>query len=171
MLFEKTLTLFLEKGGRIILILVAGEAGKKLVSLFVKKIKIPSESVSRKTVDKARMKTLTNLVVNTGKVVINFIIFMTILSELGMNIAPLITGAGILGLAVGFGAKSLVADIIAGFFILLENQFNVGDEVEIAGHLGEVKKISLRTITLKDKKNRIYIVPNSRITTVVKLPL
>jgi len=93
-----------------------------------------------------------------------------ILAELGVNIAPLVTGAGIIGLAIGFGAKSLAADFIAGFFIILENQFNVGDEIEINKNKGRVIKISLRTATLIDKDKKVYIVPNSSIKTVVKYP-
>jgi small-conductance mechanosensitive channel len=77
---------------------------------------------------------------------------------------------GILGLAVGFGAKNLVADLIAGFFIILENQFNIGDEVQIGTNRGKVIKISLKSITLRDKEKKTYFIPNSTIKSVIRFP-
>jgi len=159
---------------KIILYLVAAQVAQKLISLLVKRLRGAPEKLSQAAHIKhqERVKTITNLVKNTSKIVLNFIVFLMILAELGVDIRPLITGAGILGLAVGFGAKSLVADLIAGFFIILENQFNVGDEVEIGKTTGKgrVTNISLRTITLKDKEGKVFIIPNSSIKYVVKLP-
>ena len=89
-----------------------------------------------------------------------------ILSQWGVNIAPLLAGAGILGLAVGFGTQTLVKDIVTGFFILLEGNYNIGTEIEIAGVKGEVKKINLRTTVLEADKGIIHIIPNSKITDI-----
>jgi len=86
-----------------------------------------------------------------------------ILSEVGINITPLIAGFGIAGLAVGFGAQSLVRDIIAGLFILLENQYSVGDWVQIAGIGGGVEEINLRRTVLRDFDGTVHTVPNGEI--------
>lgn len=165
-------TLVSQKALKVVLLLIAGIIAKKIISLLVKKLRLAKKRLGEPTSvqQEQRLKTIRSLIKNTSKIIINFIILVMILAELGVNITPLITGAGILGLAVGFGAKSLVADLIAGFFIILENQFNVGDQVQIANHQGKVTKITLRTITLKDKNKKIYIVPNSSIKTVVRFP-
>jgi len=162
----------IEKFIRILLILLASWLTQKTIRILAKRLrkaikKAPLETVTQK---RQRVKTLTSFLINTSALVINFTALLLILSELGINIAPLLTGVGILGLAVGFGAKSLVADFIAGFFILLENQFNIGDEVNLGGNWqGKVTKISLRTTTLKDKEEKTYIIPNSAIKAVIKL--
>jgi moderate conductance mechanosensitive channel len=158
------------KAGAISLIVIIGEIGKRLFKIIIKKLKFAPVRLGRISTKRQqqRVNTLTNLLINTSYIVINFVVLVMILSELDIDIAPLLAGAGILGLAVGFGARSLVADIIAGFFIIFENQFNVGDEIEIAGHKGRVVKITLRTITLKDENKNRYIVPNSNIKTVTR---
>jgi len=157
---------------KIALFLIGGEIAKRAVSLLVKRIRTASQKLGQKALaqQQAKLKTTRSLIKNTAKLVINFIVFVMILSELGLNIAPLITGAGILGLAVGFGAKSLVSDLIAGFFIILENQFNIGDKVQIGTNKGKVIKISLRTVTLRDEERKIYIIPNSSIKYIIKFP-
>lgn len=162
----------LQKGIKIVFFLIVGEIIKRSISFTTRKIIHLPRKISQKISkqQKSRFKTLRSLTVNTVKMTINFIILIMILSELGVNIVPLLAGASILGLAVGFGSRSLVEDLISGFFIVLENQFNVGDEIEIGGHRGKVTKISLRTITLRDEKKNVYIIPNSSIKTVVKFP-
>jgi len=157
---------------QIIIILILGELGKRAVNVLVNKVFLTPKKLKTQTIKKqeARLKTLTNLVINTSQIVINFVVFIMILSEIGIDITPLLTGAGILGLAVGWGAKSLVSDIISGFFMILENQFNVGDEVEVSGNKGQVTKITLRTLTLKDEDKKTYIIPNSNIKYLVKYP-
>jgi len=167
---QENISLISQKLAKIILLLIAGLVSQKIILVFLKKIRFSSQKLKPSSLaQQKRIKTLTNLLRNSTKIVINFIIIIMILSEIGVDITPLLTGAGILGLAVGFGARSLVADLIAGFFIILENQLNVGDEVKIAGHQGRVVKISLRTITLKDKEKNRYIIPNSTIKTITKL--
>ena len=88
------------------------------------------------------------------------------LKRIGLDITPILTGAGLLGLAVSFGSQTLVRDLISGFFIIVENQFNVGDKVKIANIEGKVIAINLRTTVLENKHQRIYI-PNSEIKNVV----
>lgn len=166
----------IQKGVKILLIFFSAWLLQLVIRVFLKRLnklikKAPLETVVQK---QQRVKTLSSLLVNTSALIINVTASLLILAELKINIIPLLTGVGILGLAVGFGAKSLVADFIAGFFILLENQFNIGDEVNLGTKLqkwqGKAIKISLRTTTLKDQEGKIYIIPNSQIKAVVKLP-
>ncbi len=162
----------LQKIIKIGLILAGGFlAGKsmKILSRQIRKIISLQGSLSQKKQQK-RLKTINGLVVTSSRLVINFVVILLLLSELGINIAPLIAGAGIAGLAVGFGAKTLVADLIGGFFILLEGHFNIGDRVQIDKYTGVVKRISLRTTMLKDEEGKTYIVPNSAIKTIIRLP-
>ena len=117
--------------------------------------------------DHARLKTLLPLARKTALVVICTLVTMIVLSELGINIGPLLAAAGVLGLAVGFGAQTLVKDIITGVFILIENSISVGDYVEVGGHEGEVEKVSIRTIQLRDIEGSVHTVPFSAVSTVL----
>lgn len=94
------------------------------------------------------------------------ITIMITLKELGIDIAPLLASAGVVGLAVGFGAQNLVRDFVTGFFMIIENQIRVGDVVTISGTTGMVEKITLRTITLRDVTGTLHILPNGTITMV-----
>jgi len=117
----------------------------------------------------ARTRTIRSLLKNLIDAILLLIALLIILSSWGVNIIPILTGAGVLGLAFSFGAQSLVKDIIAGFFIILEDQFDVGDRVQITKLEGEVYKMTLRITVLKDNKGNLIYIPNSQITTVTKL--
>ena len=103
------------------------------------------------------------------RVVVLTAVLLMILKEIGIDIGPLLAGAGVVGLAVGFGGQSLVKDVIGGFFILLENHMNVGDVVEIAGKSGLVESINLRVTTLRDLEGKVHVVPNGEITTLTNM--
>jgi small-conductance mechanosensitive channel len=94
---------------------------------------------------------------------------LTILSEIGVNIAPLLAGAGVIGLAIGFGSQKLVQDIITGLFLLLENAMQVGDVVSLGGLSGTVENLSIRTIRLRALDGAVHIVPFSAVTTVTNM--
>jgi small conductance mechanosensitive channel len=94
---------------------------------------------------------------------------LLVLSELGVSIAPILGAAGIVGIAVGFGAQSLVKDYFAGFFLLLENQIASGDVVEIAGCTGTVEDVTLRYVRLRDFAGNVHYVPNGLVTTVTNM--
>jgi moderate conductance mechanosensitive channel len=112
-----------------------------------------------------RGATISQLLRSVGRAVVLVIAgLMTV--NVFINIGPILAGAGILGLAVSFGAQSLVKDVIAGFFILVEDQFVVGDVVEAAGKSGVVEKMSLRVVMLRDLEGTLHIVPNGEIKTV-----
>jgi small conductance mechanosensitive channel len=116
-----------------------------------------------------RVATLTRLVLTVSMVLLWGIVAVTVLGQLGLDIAPVLAGAGILGLAVGFGAQNLVRDVIAGFFIVLENQIRVGDVAVVNGTGGLVESISFRTIVLRDLAGVVHIIPNGVITTVANM--
>lgn len=99
-------------------------------------------------------------------VVISIVGGMLVLSELGISIAPILATAGVLGIAVGFGAQSLIKDYFNGFFMLLENQVRQGDVVEVAGKGGLVEELTLRYIQLRDYEGTVHFIPNGIVTTV-----
>jgi small conductance mechanosensitive channel len=113
-----------------------------------------------------RARTLGRLIKNALTAVVLGVATLTILRELNVDIMPLLTGAGILGLAVGFGAQTLVKDIISGIFLILEDQVRVGDVARINGTGGLVEAINLRTIVLRDHEGTLHVFPNGGITTL-----
>lgn len=113
-----------------------------------------------------RADTLTQVIRDLARVVILGVGGMMVLSEVGVDLKPLLAAAGLGGLAIGFGAQSLVKDVISGFFILLEDSVRVGDVVEIAGVGGLVEEVKLRTIVLRDESGSIHVIPNGNINTV-----
>jgi small conductance mechanosensitive channel len=116
-----------------------------------------------------RIRTLGDLFRSTLGGLVSCIATLMILKELNLDITPILTGAGIVGLAVGFGAQTLVKDVISGFFLLLENQVRVGDVAAINGTGGLVEAITLRTIVLRDETGTVYIFPNGSITTLANM--
>jgi small conductance mechanosensitive channel len=113
-----------------------------------------------------RADTLSHVVRDVAHIVILTVGGMMILSEVGVDLKPLLAAAGLGGLAIGFGGQSLVKDVISGFFILLEDSVRVGDVVEIAGVGGLVEEVKLRTITLRDLAGNVHVVPNGVIDKV-----
>jgi small conductance mechanosensitive channel len=114
-----------------------------------------------------RIKTGGAILRSVGKAGIAFIAVTMALARLGVNVAPVLASAGILGLAVGFGAQSLVKDVISGFFIIMEDQYGVGDVVEAGGHTGLVERMNLRITQLRSSQGAVITLPNGQITTVV----
>jgi moderate conductance mechanosensitive channel len=113
-----------------------------------------------------QVRTVTSVVTSVGVFVIVFVASLEVLSLLGLNLGPMLASAGIAGLAIGFGAQTLVKDFINGFFILLENQYDIGDTVRIAGVKGTVERMSLRHTILRDDDGTVHIVPNSSVQIV-----
>jgi small-conductance mechanosensitive channel len=112
---------------------------------------------------KKRADTISRAVVSVGLVAIIVIALLSIMAEVGVNIAPALTGMGIIGVALGFGAQSLVKDFLAGIFVLVEDQYRVGDAVRIADVTGIVEEITLRRTVLRDFDGIVHSVPNGEI--------
>jgi moderate conductance mechanosensitive channel len=117
------------------------------------------------TLRERRGQTIAQLLRSMGRVVVLAIAILLTFNTF-IDIGPILAGAGILGLAVSFGAQSLVKDVISGFFILFENQFGIGDVIEVAGKTGLVEKMTLRVVQLRDAEGVMHVVPNGEIKVV-----
>jgi len=153
-------------GSRVVLILtlswLAMRLSRKLISLF-------KSYITQKTRDTGSIKraeTLGQVFSNTAVVIIILITGMLILGEMGISIAPILAAAGVVGVAVGFGAQSLIKDYFTGFFLLIEDQIRHGEVVEISGKKGKVEEVTLRHVRLRDFEGSVHFIPNSTITTV-----
>jgi small conductance mechanosensitive channel len=123
-----------------------------------------------------RQQTLAGLFTTIIRVFVVVVVIFTILSDLGMNLGPLLASAGIAGVALGFGTQSLVKDSIAGFFIIIENQYRIGDYIEVTGTgitegSGTVEKISIRSTILRDRSGDVHFVSNGAVTQVINKTL
>jgi len=117
----------------------------------------------------SQVKTLSGVIHATGLAIIGLIAGLQILDVVGVNLAPLLTSAGIAGVAIGLAAQNIVRDVLNGILILIEDQFSVGDTVRLAGLTGTVEAMTLRKTTVRDGDGTLYIIPNSQITTVANL--
>jgi len=116
-----------------------------------------------------QLRTLSSVIYSVGLFIIVFVAALQVLPLLGINMGPLLASAGIAGVAVGFGAQTLVHDFINGFFILVENQYDIGDIIKIAGVQGTVELMTLRRTVLRDADGTVHNVPSSQITVVSNL--
>jgi len=155
-------------GIRILLIVVIAygliRAVSLLVTRFEKELKAGVRLNSREHAKRAR--TIGFVVNKMATVLIVGVAMVTVLNELGVNVAPLLTGAGIAGVAVGFGAQWLIKDLLSGFCLILEDQVRVGDDATINGTDGLVEQINLRTIVLRDVRGTVHVFSNGAITTL-----
>jgi moderate conductance mechanosensitive channel len=144
--------------GTYILTTLLRTIARKTADLHVRKLP-PGVSVQQ-------FRTVTSVVTSVGIFVLIFVAALEVLSLLGFNLGPMLASAGIAGLAIGFGAQTLVHDFINGFFILLENQYDIGDTIRIAGVKGTVERMSLRMTVLRDEDGTVHLVPNSAVQIV-----
>ena len=163
--FEWTIT----SGVRILLIVVAMLVMLALLKRGVAKLSGLYQGTLPGRAQSKRVDTLTHIVRDVARVVILFVGMTMILSEGGVDLKPLLAAAGLGGLAIGFGAQSLVKDLISGFFILWEDSVRIGDVVEVAGVAGVVEEVELRTIKLRDVSGNLHVVPNGVIDRVKNL--
>lgn len=121
--------------------------------------------------EEQREETLTSVFRTLATVILWVLVAIFILQEIGVNLAALATGAGLLGIVVGLGAQSVIKDFLSGMFIILENQYRIGDVVTIGGHSGVVEEITIRMTKLRDMSKNVYFIPNGNITTVTNMTL
>ena len=138
------------------------EVATTLIDRYLTQVDEKGEMVERSQ----RARTLLPLARNALRVVVGIIAALMILSEIGIDIAPVLAGVGVAGLAIGFGAQTLVKDIITGLFILLEDSVAVGDVVTAGGHTGTVEAITIRTIRMRDLQGQVHTVPYSSVDTI-----
>ena len=167
---ETLLQWLLTSGVRIAAIVIGAFIVIRIFKIIIRKSKDKLGPPDKIGIERAkRTETLAKILETTARVVILIAAFLMVLKEVGIDIGPLLAGAGIIGLAVGFGAQSLVKDVISGFFILLENQMNVGDVVAISGKAGLVESVNLRITVLRDLEGKVHIVPNGEIAVITNM--
>jgi small conductance mechanosensitive channel len=162
---------FAQTSLRIVLIVIAAYVGVKLLHIAVIRLEVllvrAGEATERVPgAATKRIRTLMNVIWTIAVGLIWFVVVLTSLGQLGVNMGPILASAGVVGLAVGFGAQNLVRDLVSGFFLILENQVRVGDVAIINGTGGLVEAITFRTIVLRDLSAVVHVFPNGSITTL-----
>jgi small conductance mechanosensitive channel len=160
---------FVSTGLRIFVIAIVTLILMKLIRVLADRLSSLFHKEKMDAESRKRADTLTSVIRHLLNVVILIVVFMTILGQLGIEIGPILAAAGIVGLAVGFGAQSLVKDVINGFFILLEDQVRVGDWVEVGDKRGVVERVNLKMTVLRDLNGKVHFIPNGNIEVVTNL--
>jgi len=151
---------------KLLLVVVGAFVLVRLLRAATNKIAAVQEKKLPPGIRVQQVRTLAGVITSVGVSIILFVAALEVLSLLGLNLGPLLASAGIAGLAIGFGAQTLVKDVINGFFILFEDQFNIGDVIRVAGVKGTVEAMSLRRTLLRDDDGTIHSVPNSEMKIV-----
>lgn len=163
-MIDTIISWLLAHGTRIVIILIVGFIISRFVKIFITRtIKKALRKGLKIEIEVEREKTILRSFTSVVRAGIWIAIFLMVLSELGVNITPLIAGLGVLGLALGLGARSLIQDYLSGMFILLEDHYRVGENVEIAGIKGKVSDFNLRRTVIKDDEDNVYFIPNAQV--------
>lgn len=141
----------------------------EVVSAWIERYLATEDSEGNAVERSARLKTLLPLARNVILVLLIAVVALIVLSEIGVNIAPLLAGAGVIGLAVGFGSQKLVQDVITGIFILVEDTVSVGDVAVIGGHSGVVEAMTIRSLRLRDVSGNVHTIPFSTVDTITNM--
>ncbi|MFQ5930998.1 MAG: mechanosensitive ion channel family protein, partial [Nitrospiraceae bacterium] len=155
----------------VVLTFVAGYVGVRLLRMAIERMETILIRTGEKTEEvpgaaRKRVTTLTGVLRTIAVGLVWAVVMVVALAQLGINIAPILAGAGIIGLAVGFGAQNLVRDVISGFFLILENQIRVGDVAIINGTGGLVEAVTFRTVVLRDLSAVVHVFPNGSVNTL-----
>jgi len=163
---EDALTFLHHDAPKLIVILVGAFVTIRVLHAVTSRITVLQTHRLPSGIRSQQVRTLAGVINGVGVAVVLFVAFLQILSLLGINLGPLLASAGIAGLAIGFGAQTLVHDVINGFFILMEDHFDIGDTIRTASVKGAVEQMSLRRTVLRDDDGTVHIIPNSQITIV-----
>ncbi len=169
---DKIIPWLLSNGVRIILIAIAAILLEKILSRIITRTiraSVKADEFTSPEAEKKREDTLIRIFNGAINILIIIVAIMMIIQEVGIEVGPLLAGAGIVGLAVGFGGQYLIRDIITGTFLMLENQYRIGDVVNIEGLSGAVQDISLRKTTLRDLNGTVHHIPHGSITKISNL--
>ena len=165
--WHATLMSFVEHGlPKILVALLIAAIAQWMVSFSVARLRRRAESLVGNGRRAAQLRTVAGIVGATTYALLGLYVFLEMLGAIGVPLGPFIASAGVIGLGISFGAQSLFKDMLNGLFILIEDQFSVGDTVKIAGLQGTVEDLTLRCTKLRDGDGTLYIVPNSQIATV-----
>ena len=156
-------------GLRIVLIVVAAWISIAVLQRLVRGIRVRVQARLEGAEAARRAETLGRVIRYLVALVISAVAVMLVLAEVGVSLAPILGAAGVVGLAIGFGAQSLVKDYFTGFFLLFEDQIRTGDVVNVAGIGGLVEDITLRHVRLRDYDGNVHFIPNNLITTVTNM--
>ena len=161
----------LTHGVNLLLIVVGGFIVIRAANLAIGQLQVGLEQrhASTDLEWRRRSSTLSSILTSLVTVTVVFVSMLMLMRELAIDVAPILTGAGIVGLAVGFGAQNLVRDVISGFFLILEDQVRIGDSARINSVGGSVEQINLRTIVLRDGEGAVHVFPNGTITALANL--
>ncbi|NOJ71921.1 mechanosensitive ion channel family protein [Paenibacillus alvei] len=155
---------------KIVLIILVTRIVIRIVHRMINHAIVKQEK-SRINGNPRRLVTVGKLLKNMTSLAMNFIMILVVLSEFNVNLAPLLAGAGVVGLAIGFGAQSLVKDVMTGFFIILEDHFAVGDVIQVGSFQGTVEMIGLRSTRIHSWTGEVHVIPNGSITEVTNYSL
>ncbi len=154
---------------RLFVVLLLAFILQRIVIFFVKRMRRRADKQVGNSQRAAQIRTVAAIVRATSYSLIGFIVLLHTLSIFNINLTPLLASAGVVGVGIGLGAQSIFKDMLNGIFILVEDQYNVGDVVTIAGLKGTVEDLTLRLTRLRDGDGTLYIIPNSQIATVANL--
>jgi small conductance mechanosensitive channel len=157
---------FLRHAPAILLIVLVAMVILRIVRALIRRISRLSPGKLTTGLREQQIRTLASVLNSVVTVVVVFVTILLVLQKIDINIGPLLASAGVAGLAIGFGAQTLVHDYINGFFVLLEDQYNLGDTVRLAGLKGTVEHLTLRRTVLRDDDGTVHMIPNSQITVV-----
>lgn len=163
-----------QSAGRLVLVLLAGYIGARVLRTLIDHLEHALIVAGERTgalpgVTRPRVATLTSVLRTLALVGLWSVVVVICLSQLGFDVRPILAGAGIVGLAVGFGAQHLVRDVIAGFFLVLEDQVRVGDVAVVNGTGGLVETVTFRAIVLRDLAGTVHVFPNGSVTTLANM--
>lgn len=161
----------LDKPARILLILALAGIALQAIHRIIPHLREAVVARQGNREHSLRIRTLSRVVRYVLTVIVSVVTGLLILGEFGISVAPILGAAGVVGIAVGFGAQSLVKDYFTGFFLLLENQIRIGDVVEAGGKAGLVEELTLRYLRLRDYSGNVHYIPNGNISIVTNMSL
>ncbi len=168
-LFDTVQHLLINVAPKVLLTIFIAIVFIKVLGFFIGRMPWLAEKHAAPPSRIAQARTLSSVLRATSIAVVSFLALLQILPLLGFDLAPLLTSAGVAGVAVGLACQTVVKDCINGMLIVVEDQYNVGDVIKVAALTGQVEALSLRKTTLRDGDGTLYIIPNSQITTVANM--
>jgi small-conductance mechanosensitive channel len=168
--WKADLTHFMQVGvPKLVFALLLAFLFQSIINFFVSRMRKSADKLVGNAQRSAQLRTMASILRATSYGLVGFYLLTQFLGAIGVSLGPFIASAGVIGLGISFGAQSIFKDMLTGIFILVENQYSVGDTIKIAGLTGSVEDLTLRVTKLRDGDGTVYIVPNSQITTVSNL--
>lgn len=169
--FVASVPAYLATPARVLLILVLAGLALRLIPRLISRLRRVLQERQDSAEDARRIHTLSRVIRYAVTVAVTVVTGIVILGEFGISVAPILGAAGVVGIALGFGAQSLVKDCFTGFFLLLENQIRIGDVVEAGGKAGVVEELTLRYLRLRDYEGSVHFIPNGAVSVVTNRSL